>query len=149
MNTAFGVQLTGADTVAIVTITEAAALAGVSRGTLYNRFEDGTLSRSEGGVDTSELLRVFGSLGAPAEPAGRASARQIDVSADVSDTPVDVQSGPLTEADAQLAEVLERRLARADEDTRRGFGSCSPSARACDRREGAPTRRGADAPRRA
>lgn len=94
---------------AIVTLTEAAALAGVSRGTLYNRLKDGTLSRSEGGVDISELLRVFGPLGA--------SAGQVDVSADVSDAPVDVQSGPLTEVDAQLAEVLERRLARADEDT--------------------------------
>ena len=99
---------------AIVTITEAAALAGVSRGTLYNRLQDGTLSRSEGGIDTSELVRVFGVLRAPSpEVTARASVTPPVVTAvDVSDAPVT----PLTDTEALLVETLERRLARADED---------------------------------
>ena len=97
-----------------MTITEAAALAGVSRGTLYNRFRDGTLSRSEGGIDISELIRVFGVLRTPSpEATARASDPTAPVaSADVSDT----SAPPLTDSEARLVETLERRLARADED---------------------------------
>ena len=99
---------------AIVTITEAAALAGVSRGTLYNRLQDGTLSRSEGGIDTSELVRVFGVLRAPSpEVTARASVTAAPpASADVTDAPVT----PLADTEVRLVETLERRLARADED---------------------------------
>lgn len=41
---------------AIVSLSEAAELAGVSRGTLYNRLKRGELSRSGDGIDTSELM---------------------------------------------------------------------------------------------
>ena len=52
----------GLHTMTIVSITEAAKLAGVSRGTLYNRLKEGALSRSGDGIDTSGLLCVFGPL---------------------------------------------------------------------------------------
>ncbi|WP_312283669.1 hypothetical protein [Candidatus Igneacidithiobacillus taiwanensis] len=50
-----------------VTLTEGAKLVGISRVTLYKHIRDGSLSidRDEKGkpkVDTSELLRVFGTL---------------------------------------------------------------------------------------
>ena len=51
----------------ILTITEAAKAAGISRPTLYRRIKSGQLStarHSDGtkGVDSSELVRVFGTL---------------------------------------------------------------------------------------
>ena len=46
----------------IVTITGAAKLARVSRGTIYNKIESGELSRGPDGIDSAELLRVFGQL---------------------------------------------------------------------------------------
>ena len=64
---------------AIVTITEAATLAGVSRGTLYNRLKEGVVSRSGEGIDTSELLRVFGPLKASEQvQAAHAAASQAE-----------------------------------------------------------------------
>lgn len=62
---------------AIVSISEAARLAGVGRATLYRRIDDGTISTVQNhdgsrGIDTSEILRVFGCLQATAETnAGR------------------------------------------------------------------------------
>jgi len=47
---------------AFLTITKAAQVAGVSRGTIYNKIDEGELSRSSQGIDTAELLRVFGTL---------------------------------------------------------------------------------------
>lgn len=47
---------------AIVTVTGAAKLARVSRGTIYNKIESGELTKGPEGIDTSELLRVFGTL---------------------------------------------------------------------------------------
>lgn len=47
---------------AFVTVTEAANLAGVSRGTIYNKIQDGELSKARKGIDTAELLRVFGEI---------------------------------------------------------------------------------------
>jgi len=46
----------------LVTVTGAAKLARVSRGTIYNKIESGELSKSPDGIDTTELLRVFGTL---------------------------------------------------------------------------------------
>ena len=51
----------------ILTITEAAKAAGVSKSTIYRRLKDGTLTVSNQpdgskGVDTAELIRVFGEL---------------------------------------------------------------------------------------
>jgi len=50
---------------ALVTVTEAANLTGVSRGTIYNKIESGELPRSPDGIDTAELIRVFGEISLP------------------------------------------------------------------------------------
>lgn len=46
----------------MLSVTEAAEAAGVSRTTIYERVRAGELSKSADGIDTAELLRVFGSL---------------------------------------------------------------------------------------
>jgi len=99
---------------AIVTITEAAALADVSRGTLYNRLNEGTLSRSDDGVDTSELLRVFGPLKGQAESPAASHAdvtdTVIDAPVDVTERPADALMPPLASVDAQLTAALMAQL---------------------------------------
>tara|TARA_R110002167_G_scaffold319783_2_gene525576 strand:+ start:471 stop:971 length:501 start_codon:yes stop_codon:yes gene_type:complete len=45
-----------------VTKSEAARLAGVTRQTIHRKVKAGTLSASGGMIDTSELIRVFGSI---------------------------------------------------------------------------------------
>jgi hypothetical protein len=67
---------------AIVSISEAARLAGVGRATLYRRIDDGTISTVQNhdgsrGIDTSEILRVFGCLQATPETVG---GRTVDLS---------------------------------------------------------------------
>jgi hypothetical protein len=92
---------------AIVSITEAAQLAGVSRGTLYNRIKSGELSRSGDGVDTSELMRVFGSL-------SRARNTKTDEHPLTDNTgaeaPFGVSEQPSTPADVQLTTFLASQL---------------------------------------
>lgn len=102
---------------AIVTITEAAELAGVSRGTLYNRLRDGTLSRTGDGVDTSELLRVFGPLQAHerVQPAAE-SVTSNDVSERSADVQSDVSTRPLMGVDAQLTAALTAQLEAAERE---------------------------------
>jgi DNA repair exonuclease SbcCD ATPase subunit len=46
----------------IVSVTKAAKLADVSRTTIYEKIKTGELSRTSEGIDTAELLRVFGEL---------------------------------------------------------------------------------------
>lgn len=46
----------------LVTVTGAARLARVSRGTIDNKIESGELFKGPEGIDTTELLRVFGTL---------------------------------------------------------------------------------------
>ncbi len=46
----------------IVSVTKAAKLADVSRTTIYEKIKAGALSRTSEGIDTAELLRVFGEL---------------------------------------------------------------------------------------
>lgn len=46
----------------ILSITAAARAAGVSRTTIYEKVNAGDLSRTSEGIDTAELLRVFGKL---------------------------------------------------------------------------------------
>lgn len=45
-----------------LSVTQAAKAAGVSRTTIYEKLNSGELSRQDGKIDTSELLRVFGEL---------------------------------------------------------------------------------------
>jgi hypothetical protein len=54
---------------AILSITEAIKRVGVARGTMYRHIKDGKLSKSSGGgVDESELLRVYKTFKAPETP---------------------------------------------------------------------------------
>jgi septal ring factor EnvC (AmiA/AmiB activator) len=46
----------------LVSKTEAAKLAGVSRQTIHRKIASGELSATDGQIDTSELIRVFGSI---------------------------------------------------------------------------------------
>ena len=45
-----------------VTKSEAARLAGVTRQTIHRKVKSGDLSAIRGKIDTSELIRVFGSI---------------------------------------------------------------------------------------
>lgn len=91
---------------ALVNVTEAARLAGVSRPTLYRRMESGTLSftldaNKERRIDTAELLRVFGKL------------RDTDTPTDGTEKPLDVTP------DTDMVVVLKDQLAHAQEQNRR------------------------------
>ena len=57
----------------IVSVTKAAKLANVSRTTIYEKIKAGELSRTTDGIDTSELLRVFGELKTDKPPVKEAS----------------------------------------------------------------------------
>lgn len=46
----------------IVTIQKATELTGKSRSTIERHIKQGVLSKSESGIDTSELLRVYGAF---------------------------------------------------------------------------------------
>ena len=47
----------------LLSVTESAKAVGCARSTVYDKINDGTLSRGAGGkIDTAELLRVFGEL---------------------------------------------------------------------------------------
>ncbi len=85
---------------ACVSISKAAKLAGVSRSTLYTSYiNKGVISVSADGkgrkcIDTSELLRVFGSLQLDSEPDRTASNKKPsppDTSLQMSDTPDTLQ----------------------------------------------------------
>ena len=96
--------------------TKAARLAGVSRGTIANRIDEGVLSRTPQGIDPAELARVF-----PDIPADRIE-RFLAVDG-VPDTPPDEVSAAANSPanDRSLAAnpptgggYLESRLAEAD-----------------------------------
>ncbi len=94
---------------AIVSMTEAAELAGVSRGTLYNRIKRGELSRSGEGIDTSELMRVFGPINRP----------QADTSVEPLTSAVDtadVTAHADTASSVQLNTLLNAQLAAAERE---------------------------------
>lgn len=46
----------------LVTIQKAIELTGVSRSTIQRHLKSGKLSRTDKGIDTSELIRVYGAL---------------------------------------------------------------------------------------
>jgi len=109
----------------LLSLTDAAKLAGVSRATLYRKLKSGELSatkRRDGSraIDTAELVRVFGELQQPATSHAVAS-----------ETPRDAPDGPETPLGqvealkAQLEglkrenELLRRELADAKNDKSR------------------------------
>ena len=47
---------------AFVTVKEASRLTGISTQTIYRHLSSGKLSRADNGIDTTELIRVYGAL---------------------------------------------------------------------------------------
>jgi len=82
----------------IISITEAAKRAGVSRTTVYEKINSGELSRTSEGIDIAELIRVFGEL----KSEKLAKGKVID---EISTQPADAQ---------WLREQLDREQRRAD-----------------------------------
>ena len=103
---------------AILNVTEAAKAAGVGKATLYRRLKDGTLTaskRADGskGVDTAELVRVFGELkGNPDENASKTLVRHHEMVA-LLQRQVDSLEKQLQaslEREIKLFHLLEQRL---------------------------------------
>jgi hypothetical protein len=95
---------------ALVSKAKAAKLAGVSRTTIHRYVTDGKLSMSGDKVDTSELLRVFGSLTAPKSEQGAGHVQH-------SNTGQHVTTGGQGAGQAQI-DLMERVIddLRADRD---------------------------------
>lgn len=91
------------------TISEAVALTGKSRRTIYNHCDEGRVSYSVGPdgrryFDTAELIRVYGELHGVAHPEPQESAQVCTALGD--------GGQPLTEATARrLAEAIEKLVA--------------------------------------
>jgi len=98
---------------AIVSMTEAAELAGVSRGTLYNRIKRGELSRSGEGVDTSELMRVFGAIN---RPQANTPVEQSVSAVDTRKASIDVNEHRFEHSSVQLNTVLNTQLAAVERE---------------------------------
>ena len=100
---------------------KAAKLAGVSRGTIANRIDDGKLSRSPEGIDVAELVRVFPEIttdrierflaGKPAKDDGKSS-EKAGQEADILLETNELLESRLNAVDADkqwLRELLDRR----------------------------------------
>ena len=89
---------------ALVSKSEAARLAGVSRTTIHRKIKDGQLSATSGKVDTAELIRVFGEI----------SDSDGTVSSNVkSEQPVTPQNDPLLQ---QLLAEKDKRIDALEKD---------------------------------
>lgn len=95
---------------ALVSKSKAAKLAGVSRTTIHRYVTDGKLSMTGDQIETSELLRVFGSLTAPKSEQGAGHVQD-------SNTGQHVTTGGQGAGQAQI-ELMERVIddLRADRD---------------------------------
>ena len=102
----------------ILSVTEAAKAAGVGKATLYRRLKDGTLTaskRADGskGVDTVELVRVFGELkGNPAENTSKTLLRHHEI-VELLQRQIDSLEKQLQaslERESKLFHLLEQRL---------------------------------------
>lgn len=105
---------------AVVSVSEASRLSKRSRASLYRAFKSGELSKSElpdgsPGVDTSELMRVYGPLKGLGAPDGTANGDEPGLpSADVLMERIRGLEAA-READAQLIRQLEQRIQDKDE----------------------------------
>ena len=102
----------------ILSVTEAARTAGVGKATIYRRLKDGTLTTSKQpdgskGVDTAELLRVFGELKPqPDENASERSLRRHEI-VELLQRQIDSLENQLQaslERENKLLNLLEQRL---------------------------------------
>jgi len=92
-----------------LTVTESAKAAGVSRTTIYEKIKDGELSRVNGKIDTTELLRVFGTL------SGENESEQIQTFMPVDNALVTKLVDQLTAKDEQLA-LKDEKIDRIEEE---------------------------------
>lgn len=106
---------------AVVSISEAARLTGKSRKTIQRYVADGRISMSQhvagrSGIDTAELVRVFGELSRPAPALSHATESQADasnVSLDVAATLAQLQAenallkAQIEAKDANLADLRQ------------------------------------------
>ena len=106
---------------AVLGLRDAAAAVGVTRQTIYRYTKSGKLSaviRDDGtqGVDTSELLRVFGSLRDPATvtPGGNRETRGSNGDSRLQGE-VEALKRALAVAESALAQAAERERAMLDE----------------------------------
>lgn len=90
---------------AFVTVTEAADLANVSRGTIYNKIQDGELSRTPQGIDTNELIRVFGDISLGHDGRNKRQKRSSNAGSD-----------NVTSSNDEIAQALLARLDEADKE---------------------------------
>lgn len=89
---------------ALVSKAKAARLAGCSRTTIHRYINEGKLSESDGQIDTSELMRVFGEISE--QTGGQSSERS-------SGQPVTPQSTP--QPDPLLHQLLAEKDKRIEE----------------------------------
>jgi len=91
-----------------VSISDAARLAGVSRQTLYDRINSGTLSRTPEGIDVAELARVYPEL----KPLESLKLKDVKKDSDKEGKSSSVSSELLASREAEiewLKEELEKR----------------------------------------
>ena len=111
----------GGITVAVLGLREAAASVGVTRQTIYRYTKSGKLSavtRDDGtqGVDTSELLRVFGTLRDPATVAPGGNRADSDRNSDtLLHGELEALKRALAVAESALSQAAERERAMLDE----------------------------------
>jgi hypothetical protein len=92
----------------VVTVTEAAKLAGVSRTTVYEKIKAGELSKGPSGIDTAELLRVFGELKQPDQSSPeKPNVESNDMLIWLRDQ-VDARDHKLTELEDELTDTKQR-----------------------------------------
>ena len=111
----------------ILNVTEAAKAVGVGKATIYRRLKEGTLTvsrRPDGskGVDTAELIRVFGELKPQSdENLMKSSLRQSEIT-ELLQRQIDSLESQLQaslEREAKLLDLLEQRLLEAPRGKRR------------------------------
>ena len=111
------------ETVAILSITEAIKRVGIARGTIYRHIKEGKLSRgSDGGVDESELLRVYKTFKAPETPSVTHSDRNSTHSDSLNETHGDKKETHRdreVELLMEMIEMLKTQLSNANDKIER------------------------------
>ena len=111
----------------ILNVTEAAKAVGVGKATVYRRLKDGTLTvskRPDGskGVDTAELIRVFGELRSQSDENLMKSSLRYSEITELLQRQIHSLENQLQgslEREAKLLNLLEQRLLEAPRGKRR------------------------------
>jgi chromosome segregation ATPase len=92
----------------IVSVTSAAKLAGVSRTTIYEKIKAGELSRTGEGIDTAELLRVFGELKTIKQPSLESPSPDSNDMVNWLRNQIDTRDQKLEELEDELTDTQQR-----------------------------------------